>query len=60
MLNEINNILKELKFKKSPKYLNSKTTNDFITSINEIFNKETILFSYYEELVDKEGDIYLI
>ena len=60
MLNEINNIFQELKFKKSPKYLNSKTTNDFIISINELFNKETILFSYYEVLVVKAGYIYLI
>ena len=56
-LNEINIVLQEHKAKKALKKLNTKTTNDFLTSINEAFNKENSLYGQYKVVVDNAEDI---
>ena len=56
-LNEINVVLQEHKAKKSLKKLNTKTTNDFLTSINEAFNKENSLYGQYKVVADNVEDI---
>ena len=56
-LNEINVVLQEHKANKALKKLNTKTTNDFLTSINEAFNKENSLYGQYKVVVDNAEDI---
>ena len=56
-LNEINVVLKEHKSKKDQKKLNTKTSLDFLDSINEAFNKENSLYGQYKVVLDNAEDI---
>ena len=56
-LNEINVVLQEHKSKKDAKKLNTKSSSEFLTSINEAFNKQNSLYGQYKVVIDNCEDI---
>ena len=56
-LNEINMVLQEHKSKKDEKKLNTKSSSEFLTSINEAFNKQNSLYGQYKVVLDNCEDI---
>ena len=56
-LNEINIVLQEHKAKKDQKKINTKSSHDFITSINEAFNKQNTLLGQYKVVIDNCNEI---
>ena len=56
-LNEINIVLQEHKSKKDAKKLNTKSSSEFLTSINEAFNKQNSLYGQYKVVLDNCEDI---
>ncbi len=56
-LNEINVVLKEHKAKKESIKLNTKTSKEFLTSINEALNKQNSLYGQYKVVLDNSEDI---
>ena len=56
-LNEINIVLKEHKAKKESIKLNTKTSKEFLVSINEALNKQNSLYGQYKVVLDNSEDI---
>ena len=56
-LNEINLVLKEHKEKKDVKKVNTNNSIDFLTSINEAFNKKNSLYGQYKVVLDNCEEI---
>ena len=56
-LNEINFVLQEHKTKKEAFKLNTKTTKEFLDSLNEAFNKQNSLYSQYKIVLDNMEEI---
>jgi hypothetical protein len=56
-LNEINIVLKEHKAKKESIKLNTKTSKEFLASINEALNKQRSLYEQYKVVLDSSEDI---
>ena len=56
-LNEINVVLQEHKAKKESIKLNTKTSKEFLTSINEALNKQNSLYGQYKVVLDNSEDI---
>ena len=58
-LNEINIVLKEHKAKKESIKLNTKTSKEFLASINEALNKQRSLYEQYKVVLDSSEDIVI-
>jgi len=56
-LNEINVVLQEHKARKEEKKLNTKTSKDFLASLNEAFNKQNSLYGQYKVVLDNCEEI---
>ena len=56
-LNEINKVLTEHKTKNDSIKLNTKTSKDFLKSINEAFNKQNNLYGQYKVVLDNSEEI---
>ena len=56
-LNEINKVLQEHKAKKDSKKLNTKTSKEFLNSINEAFNKQNSLYGQYKIILNNSENI---
>ena len=56
-LNEINVVLQEHKNKKDSIKLNTKTSKEFLASINEAFNKQNSLYGQYKVVLDNAEEI---
>ena len=56
-LNEINIVLQEHKSKKDAIKLKTKSSSEFLTSINEAFNKQNSLYGQYKVVLDNCEDI---
>ena len=56
-LNEINVVLQEHKTKKEEKKLNTKSSKEFLASLNEAFNKQNSLYGQYKVVLDNCQEI---
>ena len=56
-LNEINIVLQEHKAKKEEKKLNTKSSKEFLTSLNEALNKQNSLYGQYKVVLDSCQEI---
>ena len=56
-LNEINVVLQEHKTKKEEKKLNTKSSKEFLASLNEAFNKQNSLYGQYKVVIDNCQEI---
>ena len=56
-LNEINIVLQEHKTKKEEKKLNTKSSKEFLASLNEAFNKQNSLYGQYKVVLDNCQEI---
>ncbi len=56
-LNEINVVLQEHKLKKEEKKLNTKSSQEFLASLNEAFNKQNSLYGQYKIVLDNCKEI---
>lgn len=56
-LNEINVVLQEHKTKKEEKKLNTKSSKEFLASLNEAFNKQNSLYGQYKVVLDNCEEI---
>lgn len=56
-LNEINVVLQEHKTKKKKKKLNTKSSKEFLASLNEAFNKQNSLYGQYKVVLDNCQEI---
>lgn len=56
-LNEINIVLQEHKAKKEEKKLNTKSSQEFLASINEAFNKHNSIYGQYKVVLDNCQEI---
>ena len=56
-LNEINIVLQEHKNKKNENVLNTANSKDFLTSINNAFNKQNTLYGQYKIVLDNKEQI---
>ena len=56
-LNEINTVLQEHKAKKEEIKINTKSSSEFLTSVNEAFNKQNSLYGQYKVILDNADAI---